>query len=146
MHQEIKLRIVLYNPYPDVVYGIQKGKGNTYETVQKQKFVSGDLIFEIAVQAKLEKNNSFNFLGPFTQGNPMERFIYVDIGTTAGQTDSSWSRRLKIPLLGIAHHLTPDLDTINVFQTHVAGRGKDGTPNCGTVKPFEGWTLIPATK
>lgn len=32
-------------------------------------------------------------------------------------------------------------DTKLVMQTIVAGTGKDGGPNCGTVKPFSGWKL-----
>ena len=34
-------------------------------------------------------------------GPPTERFVYVDIGTYAGQKDTLWSRRLKVPLSGI---------------------------------------------
>jgi len=28
-----------------------------------------------------------------------------------------------------------------VLQTSVPGKGKDGTPNCATVKPFAGWMV-----
>ena len=28
-----------------------------------------------------------------------------------------------------------------IIETHVPGTGKDGTPNCATVKPFAGWKV-----
>ncbi|MDP4263249.1 MAG: DUF5990 family protein [Bacteroidota bacterium] len=28
-----------------------------------------------------------------------------------------------------------------MLETNVAGTDKDGGPNCGTVKPFDGWKL-----
>ncbi len=39
-----------------------------------------------------------NFAGPTSQGPPNGRFIYIDIGKSAGQFDSCWQRRIKIPL------------------------------------------------
>jgi uncharacterized protein DUF5990 len=32
-------------------------------------------------------------------------------------------------------------DSSLVLQTKVPGTGKDGGPNCATVKPFSGWHL-----
>src|SRR5215213_4721371 len=101
MVNELTLRIILQKPTPGVVFGLQKGKGNNYETVQKQTANSNDLMFEFIVEAKLNDNNDLVVLGPFAQGPPKERFVYIDIGTCAGQTGSPWSRRLKIPLAGI---------------------------------------------
>jgi hypothetical protein len=67
-------------------------------------------------------------------------FIYVDIGTLAGQKDSCWDRRLKIPLRGIESGIIQQalLDPILKFETEVYGSGKDGSPACGTAKPFMG--------
>jgi hypothetical protein len=142
MTKDLSLRIVLQSPTPGVVYGLQKGKGPNYETIQKQTSDSTDLIFEFIVQAKPGEDGNLVFLGPFTQGTPQDRFIYIDIGTYAGQTDTPWSRRLKIPLSGVSKELVAKLSQGNVLTTKVPGRGKDGSPNCATVKPFDGWKII----
>jgi hypothetical protein len=72
----------------------------------------------------------------------MNRFIYIDIGTAAGQADI-WSRRLKIPLTGITWSVIDQVNASSkaVLETHVPGTGKDGSPNCATVKPFDGWRV-----
>jgi hypothetical protein len=76
------------------------------------------------------------------------RGIYVDIGTYAGQADSCWSRRLKIPLKGITWDTIDRLSARAeaVLETRVPGTGKDGGPNCATAKPFEGWELGRSTR
>jgi len=136
MGQEVVLRIVLESPPPGVDFGLQKGRGHAYETVQKQRSGSGDLVFEFAVGVK--PPGDFN--GPFVQGPKGERFVYVGIGTSVGQADSCWSRRLKIPLSGITNEM---LDAAVILETRVPGTGRDGGPNCATVKPFGGWTVSP---
>jgi hypothetical protein len=139
MTRDLFLRIVLQDPTPGVVYGLQKGNGSNYETIQKQTSHSADLLFELTVHAKEGKDGNFVILGPFAQGNPQDRFIYIDIGTCAGQTDTPWSRRLKIPLAGITRELIEQLPDGKPLTAKVPGRGKDGSPSCATVKPFNGW-------
>jgi len=142
MKKEVTLRIVLENPVTGVVYGIQKGKGNNYETMQKQTAGSSDLLFEFPVSVELDKNQKLVFKGPFVQGPPQERFLYIDIGTCAGQLNTPWSRRLKIPIAGISATLISNLSAQDILVTRVPGTAKDGGPNCATVKPFAGWELI----
>jgi hypothetical protein len=149
MEHELTLRIVLEKPPADVDFGVQKGRGGNYETIQKQRSDGRDLSFEFSVRVKLgDKDALPNFLGPTVQGPTGERFIYIDIGTYAGQTGTCWSRRLKIPLRGI----TPDTinrglaDAKSLLETRIPGTGKDGGPTCATVKPFPGWRLVPVTQ
>lgn len=76
------------------------------------------------------------FLGPFTQGPPAVRFVYVNSGKRAGQPGSRWERRAKIPLGGITAALiqaaarTPS----GCIETEYSGTGADGGPTCATVK------------
>jgi hypothetical protein len=141
MEREISLRIVVVRPPAGVFFGLQKGSGNNYETVQTVESKSDDLQFEFNVRVREGKDNLPNFLGPFVQGPTNERFVYLDIGTYAGQTSTSWSRRLKIPLRGITWELISQTakSSSAALEARVAGTGKDGGPSCGTVKPFEGW-------
>jgi hypothetical protein len=142
MERELIFRIILESPPPGVDFGLQKGRGNESEVVQKQRSQKGDLSFEFDARVKEGKEGSPTLLGPFVQGPPQERFVYVNIGTYAGQTDTPWSRRLKVPLREITW------DVVNqatrgkkVLEARVRGTAKDGSPTCATVKPFTGWKL-----
>ena len=148
MEREINLRIVLESPPAGVDYALQKGRGSDYETVQIQRSQGRDLHFEFTVRAKAaDKGAAPNFLGPFLQGPTGERFVYIDVGTYAGQTGTGWSRRLKSPLRGITWQMIEGLtDAEWVLETHVAGAGKDGSPSCATPKPFLGWKLSRASR
>ena len=142
MEREITLRVIVEKPPGGVDYGVQEGHGNDYKTVQKRRFTKQDLRFEFPIRVKEGKDGQPNFLGPFAQGPASTRFIYLDIGACAGQTNTPWSRRLKIPLAGITRAMIKQAsDASAIIETRVAGTGKDGGPTCGTVKPFSGWVL-----
>ena len=142
MEREPTLRIVLEKPTAGVDFGLQKGRGGDYETIQTQRSKGKDLHFEFVVRAKAIGKDSANFLGPFVQGPTGGRFVYIDIGTYAGQTETGWSRRLKIPLRGITWKMIEEAIAGESFlETRVAGTGKDGSPSCATPKPFSGWKL-----
>ena len=143
MTQELNLKIVLENPPGSVDFGLQKGSGNKYETIQIQRFSDKSLEFEFTITVKLTKDGLPNFLGEFVQGPTSQRFIYIDIGTCAGQKGTGWSRRLKIPLTGITLNIIKEVttDTSKTLEARVPGTGKDNGPNCATVKPFTGWHI-----
>ena len=126
----------------DVDIGVQEGHGNDYKTVQKQRYTKQDLRFEFLIRVNEGKNGQPNFLGSFAQGPANNRFIYLDIGTYAGQSNTPWGRRLKIPLAGITWPMIQQAsDASLVIEVRVPGTGRDGGPTCGTVKQFSGWML-----
>jgi hypothetical protein len=141
MASEITLQIILVKPPPQVVFGLQKGSGNNYETVQKQIPAANDLIFTFTILVKGDrvKDRIPKLSGSFVQGSADNKFVYIDIGTCAGQPDTIWSRRLKVPLKGITWKDIDSLPAHSMLQTIVPGTAKDGGPNCATVKPFAGW-------
>jgi hypothetical protein len=141
---DLKLHIVLLKPPPDVDYGLQKGSGSKYETIQIQKSGLQDLHFDLTIGIKgdRQKDDLPGFSGPFVQGPPLNKFIYLDIGTYTGQA-ASFGARLKIPLAGITWGII-DQVKINpelILETCIPGTGKNGGPNCATVKPFDGWKI-----
>ena len=143
MEQELTFRIILEDPPPGVDYGLQKGAGNDYEVVQKQRSKSGDLTFEFTARVKEGKDGQPVLLGPFTHGPTDGRFTYLDIGTYAGQTNTPWSRRLKIPLAGITWPMIEQAsDASVVIEVRMPGTGTDGGPTCGTVKESSGWMCM----
>ena len=127
MEHELKLRIVLEKPPAGVDFGLQKGRGVDYETIQTQRSKGPDLHFEFTVRAKhTGKNDPPNFLGPFVQGPTGERFVYIDIGTYAGQSGTCWSRRLKIPLRGITWEMVEEVTEWRVGSRNSCGRYRKG--------------------
>jgi hypothetical protein len=140
MARGLTIRIILERPPPGVDFALQKGRGKAYEAVHRQRSEGEDLTFEFQPSIREGIAGRRAALGgPFVQGPPHQRFVYIDIGTYAGQADSCWSRRLKIPLGGITAKM---IGTGGVLQTRVPGTGRDGGPNCATVRDFAGWTLV----
>lgn len=144
MEAEVRVRIVLIAPPAGVDFGIQEGKGSNYKTIQKQRSKGADLTFEFMVTIKDNRDDGLpNFLGPLTQGPTTGRFIYIDIGKLAGQSDSCWERRVKVPLSGITWDVIEKASTDPKLslEARLPGTGRDGGPSCATVKPTEGWKL-----
>ena len=140
------LRIILVAPTPGVDFGIQEGKGHDYKTIQIQRSKDADLQFECSVTVKGNSDDGPpNFFGTLVQGPPTGRFIYIDIGKSAGQFNSNWQRRIKIPLLGITWEMIAMIATnpTRLLQATIPGTGKDGGPSCATVKPIDGWKVKP---
>jgi len=139
MARELTLRVVVEQPPPGVDFALQKGSGGACEPVQTQRSAGGDLVFEFQPAIRTASAGGPSLGGPYVQGPPRQRFLYLDIGTYAGQTGSVWSRRMKVPLAGI------DARTIargGVLEARVPGTGKDGGPACATVKDFKGWKSV----
>ena len=139
---DVRLRIVLVASPAGVDFGVQDGKGNNYTTIQKQRSKGADLSFEFTVKVKNNRDDGLPvFLGPLTQGPVTSRFIYIDIGKLAGQSDSCWERRIKVPLSGITWDMIQQVsaDPKAVLEAHLPGTAKDGGPSCATVRPIQGW-------
>jgi hypothetical protein len=141
----ISLRIILMEPPSGVDFGVQEGKGNEYKTIAVQRSKAGNLTLECTINVKGSRSDGPpNFCGPISQGPPTGRFIYIDIGKSAGQFDSCWQRRIKIPLETIAWEM---IDSVlekpkRLLQATIPGTAKDGGPSCATVKPIDGWKVV----
>jgi hypothetical protein len=142
MDDEVRCRIVLETPPAGVDYGLQKGHGSAFEAVQIQRSDGRDLQFEFSAQPRASGSPA-DFRGPFIQGPAGERFVYIDIGTFAGQTGTPWSRRLKIPLTGITRDMVRRASAAGgaVLEARIRGTGRDGSPACASVKDFAGWKV-----
>ena len=141
----VPLRIVINDPPTGVDFGIQEGKGNDYKTIAVHRSKSGNLQLECIIAVKGNSaDGPPNFVGPISQGPPTGRFIYIDIGKSAGQIDSCWQRRIKIPLEGIIWEM---IDSVaespkRLLQATIPGTGRDGGPSCATVRPIDGWKVV----
>jgi len=136
----LALHITIQTPPPGLHYALQKGHGAKIELVQIQHSTGQDLHFSwiIDVKGDKQKDSTPGFGGPFVQGAPPEKFLYVNIGTYAGQQfHSGW--RLKIPLRDISWEMVEQATA--GLETHVQGTAKNGGPTCATAKPFAGWKV-----
>jgi uncharacterized protein DUF5990 len=143
---QLPVRLVLVNPPANVAFGIQKGRGSKYETVQIQLGGDGDLEFDVALDLKIATKGAPNFVGPFAQGPAGDRFVYIGVGTFAGQTHSCWSRRIKVPLKGIGGSLVRDALSKpgRTLVARIPGTGRDGSPTCATVRLLGDWRVVNA--
>ncbi len=141
MSQEITLEIVLQDPVDGAMYGLQKGKGSDYETVQAQLGKGHNLTFALVVSVKQAGGSGITLGGPFVQGSPGNRFIYIGIGSYAGQIGAPWNGRMKIPLPEASFQYMILNGGENGWSCTVAGRTEDGKPVFATVKPFGGWIM-----
>lgn len=144
MEFELPVRVVLVDPPAGIDYGIQQGRGAKYDTLFVQQRKHHDVPFDFSITvADNRKDGAPNFLGPIVQGPPTGRFIYVDVGTYAGQKNTPWSRRMKIPLAGITWALikTVQRKPGQRLIARIQGTGKDGGPACATVPLIGGWAI-----
>jgi hypothetical protein len=135
---ELPLRIIVDNPPRGVTFQMQRGRG---ELIPPIHTTTAALIFEFSVRVGQRPTGEPNFLGPFAQGPPSARFVYINSGTLAGQADSCWSRRAKVPLTGITWAMVDRARTGGgALEAHIQGAGRDGSPVCASVRLREpGW-------
>ena len=140
---EIPIRVILVDPPPGVAFALQKGRGGEYEAVAVQLSGKANLVFDCTVTQKDGVGSALNFTGPFAQGPKGARFVYIGVGTFAGQKDSCWSRRIKIPLNGISKAMVRDVSAKSghTLVVRIPGAGRDGTPSCATVRPLDDWKV-----
>lgn len=145
MEYDLPIRLVIVEPPPGVDFGIQHGSGAHYETRFVQQAKQGDVIFDFSLSiADNRKDGLPNFKGPFAQGPPASRFIYVDVGTYAGQKDTPWARRIKVSLQGITWELIRRVTSKpgNSLMGRIPGTGKDSGPSCAMVQLLGHWQVI----
>lgn len=140
---ELPLRVTILGPPPGVHYCLQRGRS---DLVSQTVSTGRDISFDLSVRVKpLDGDGPPRFLGPFTQGPPAGRFIYVCCGTLAGQPDSPWSRRAKVGLTGITRSLIGKAlnNPRAKLEARFEGTAADGGPSCATVRLLDGgWRLI----
>jgi hypothetical protein len=88
------------------------------ELLQRTTADGRDLSFDLTVTAA-KVGGVPRFFGDAAQGPPADRFIYVCSGTLAGQAESCWTRRAKVPLKTI----TWDLVQCVLMNREIAARG-----------------------
>jgi hypothetical protein len=86
MESEVPIRLVLVDPPGGVDFGIQRGRGAQYEALFVQQRTQGDISFDFSLTvSESRKDGMPNFQGPFAQGPPVDRFVYIDVELMPGR-------------------------------------------------------------
>src|SRR6187549_2701512 len=93
----LALRITVVDPPPDILWALQLGRD---EIVQPTDRTKTRITFDFTVEVvDGDAPARFRLRGPAVQGRPGERFVYLRMGSYAGQDGASgW--RAKISLEG----------------------------------------------
>jgi hypothetical protein len=145
MKLEVPIRLVLVEPPAGILFGVQRGRGARYEPMFVQQRERRDVSFDFSLLvADNRTDGQPNFLGDFAQGQPDRRFVYIDVGTYAGQTDTPWARRMIVPLQGLTWPLIRKVVSRpgHRLSARIPGTGKDGGPSCATVRLLGGWEIV----
>jgi Family of unknown function (DUF5990) len=135
MPSAITLRLTTADPVPGVAYSLQD-KGNT--PVKPRIAGDGPISFDVPVTL----SDDGRLTGPFVRREgPLRRFIYIAIGTSAGQ-HGEWSRRAKIDVHDIPAALLAQARAGQTLEVILPGRARDGGPACATVRPLQPWTAV----
>ena len=139
---EISLRVVMVAPPAGVMFSQQTKKS---EAVDPRLSTGKDLVFTYGARVVQDaKKGSLNILGPMVMGTPDQRFLYICVGTCAGQLTSPWTRRVKIPLKGITPVVLESMRKAGstTLEARYNGSGRDGSPACATVPLLDGWKVV----
>ena len=138
MERELPIRITVVRPPPGVAFAVQRGR---YELLAPREAEPGAICFDFALRvAARPAGGEPNFLGPYAQGSPADRFVYVNSGTSAGQAGSCWTRRAKVRLSGIGWDLVEQVLAAPAarLEARIEGTGRDGGPACASVPLLDG--------
>ena len=141
---ELPLRIVMRDPVPGVAIAMQKGAAAKASLTPPAVAGPDVMVFDFSVSAAEGGDDGRpRLLGPFVQGPPGARFVYLNVGVYAGDPASPWSRRVKVPLSGLDWPTIRALAPDQRLEAHIAGRGPDGAPACASVPLLgEGWRPV----
>jgi hypothetical protein len=126
---EIRLRIAIERPVPGVRHSLQQDDAPLDpKTSEAGEPLSFDFAIRLAPGPK--------FFGPQVRREGKERrFVYIRIGTLAGDCASPWTRKMKIDIHDIAPKLLDAAVGGGVLVGTIDGTAKDGTPACATIRP-----------
>jgi hypothetical protein len=135
--EALALRIVVVDPPPGILWALQLGRD---ELVKPTASTGNRLSFDFVVDVVSgDSTHAIKLRGPAVQGRPGERFVYLCVGSYAGQVDAPASGRAKISLEGITRKLLNAVRAkrAGVLEAQFEGTARDGGPSRATV-PLSG--------
>ena len=143
MTSEVPFRLIVHGPPSGVHFQMQVGNK---ELLPPARQTGSTLEFDFALSVRTPTaSEPVRLGGPLVQGRPGGRFLYLNSGSYAGQANSCWSRRAKIPLDGIDPRLVTQAQSTPASRItgRLAGTGRDGGPICAATRlEGSGWSLV----
>jgi len=142
MTRPVTLRIVVRDPLEGVELRLQRGRDELVLPVTRSASAA---TFEFALDTRTQPDGITALRGPEVQGKPGARFVYINSGTYAGQSDSPWGRRAKVSLTGLSDEMLASALARpgSVIQATIDGHGRDGGPAAATVPLLDGgWHVV----
>ncbi len=140
--ETLALRITVVDPPRNISWALQLGRGELAKpTASTAVRISFDFSVEVV---EGDSADTFRLRGPAVQGRPGERFVYLCIGTYAGQIPAPASGRAKISLDGITRKLLNAVKAqrSGVLEAQFEGTAPDGGPSRAAVKLLgDGWRV-----
>ena len=143
MTSDVPFRLIVHEPPSGVAFRVQVG---TQELLPPTRQTGSTLEFDFALSLRSPTaTEALRLGGPLVQGRPGKRFLYLNSGSYAGQSDSCWARRAKISLTSVDESMVEHARRIpgSCITGELAGTGSDGGPICASVRlKGHGWTLV----
>ena len=141
---ELPIRIVVEDPVPGLAIALQRGQAGKAVLVLPASRSAEAVVFdlEVAVDGGLPDGQP-RLLGPYVQGPPAARFVYLPLGRYAGQADSEWGGRIKVPLSGFGWAEIEALSPGARLVARIPGRSPNGGPALASVRLLPpGWVPL----
>jgi hypothetical protein len=136
---EIRARIVIERPVAGVLHSLQEGDDKPLDP--KRSKDGERLAFDFPLRIERTADGT-KFFGPqVRREGKVRRFVYVRIGTCAGDMASPWTRRMKIDIHDVDPALLDAAVAGGVLEGTINGTLPDGSPACATIRPVR-WRVI----
>ncbi len=136
----IRMRIVVEQPVAGVLHSLQEDDA----PLDPKRSTAGEpLAFEFPVRVTRPTGEAAaKFSGKQVRREGKERrFVYVRIGTAAGDPASPWTRKMKIDIHDIDPALLGEAMAGQVLEGRLNGTARYGSPACATIRPVTWRTL-----
>ena len=136
---EIRARIVIEQPVAQVLHSLQEGDD---KPLDPKRSGSGEaLAFAFPLRIERTAEGAKFFGKQVRREGPVRRFVYVRVGTCAGDRASPWTRRMKIDIHDIDLALIDAAIAGGVLEGTINGTLPDGSPACATIRPVR-WRAV----
>jgi hypothetical protein len=129
---EVRARIVIEQPVAGVLHSLQEDDA---PLDPKASQAGEPLAFEFPLRIERIADGAKFFGRQVRREGPVRRFVYIRVGTAAGQRMSQWTRRMKIDIHDIDLGLLDAAIAGRVLEGTIDGTARDGSPACATIRP-----------
>ena len=130
---EVRARIVIERPVAGVLHSLQEGDDAPLDP--KASKAGEQLVFDFPLRIERTSDGAKFFGKQVRREGPLRRFVYIRVGTCAGDRASPWTRRMKIDIHDIDPALLDKAMKGGVLEGTIDGTAKDGSPACATIRP-----------